>query len=124
METSTSHLLLCIMCVCHQVKVSGADQRGCPFSFVKEVTVSGGGRKVVCGEEPFVATVPCPSEEGGARASGGVAIEVVFHSHYGEPPLTLPVSPDQPLEMIHISFDPFTGQWSVQRDKEEVMETQ
>ena len=98
--------------------MTGADQRGYPFSFVKEVAVSGGGRKVVCGVEPFEATVPCPSPGGGARAEGCVVIEVLFHAHYGEPPLSLPVCVDQPLEMINISFDHLTRLWSVERQAE------
>lgn len=84
--------------MCHippvQVGVAGADQFGYPFSFVKEVVVTGVEKKVLCREEPFVATVPCPSQEGGASKEGGVVIEVVFHGHYGEPPMTLPVSVD------------------------------
>ena len=77
-----------------QVGVSGADQFGYPFSFVKEVVVRGVEKKVQCREEPFVATVPRPSGEGGAMKEGSVTIEVVFHGHYGEPALTLPVSID------------------------------
>ena len=77
-----------------QVGVAGADQFGYPFSFVKEVVVRGVEKKVQCREEPFVATVPRPSGEGGAMKEGGVTIEVVFHGHYGEPALTLPVSID------------------------------
>ena len=74
--------------------MGGADQLGYPFSFLKEVTVTSGGRKTVCREEPFVATVPHPCQEGGAKKEGGVVIEVVFHAHYGEPPITLPVNVD------------------------------
>ena len=67
--------------------MAGADHLGYPFSFLKEVTVASAGRKTACREEPFVATVPYPSQ-------GGVVIEVVFHAHYGEPPMTLPVNVD------------------------------
>lgn len=77
-----------------QVGVAGADQFGYPFSFVKEVSVTGMERKVTCRQEPFMATVPCPSGKDGAGKKGGVAIEVVFHGHYGEPVMTLPVSVD------------------------------
>ena len=99
-----------------QVSVSGADQLGYPFSFLKKVTVTSGGRKTECCEEPFVATVPRPSQEGGAGKEGGVVIEVEFHAHYGEPPITLPVNVDQALEMVDISFNPFLGQWDIKRD--------
>lgn len=77
-----------------QVSVSGADQLGYPFSFLKKVTVASGGRKIECCVEPFMATVPLPNWEGGAKKEEGVAIEVVFHAHYGEPPITLPVNVD------------------------------
>ena len=89
--------------------MAGADDLGYPFSFVKEVTVSGGGEKIKCWEEPFKATV------GVAKEGGSVAIEVVFHGHYGEPVLSLPVRVDQSLEMVSISFNPFLAQWTVQR---------
>ena len=74
--------------------MSGADELGYPFSFLKEVTVVSGEKKTVCVKEPFVATVPHPSQVGGAKKEGGVCIEVVFHAHYGEPPMTLPVNVD------------------------------
>ena len=78
-----------VQCLC-QVSVTGADHLGYPFSFVKEVTVvSSDGRKTVCREEPFVTTVPY---QGGGE--GGVAIEVMFHGHYGEPMMSLPVNID------------------------------
>ena len=77
-----------------QVTVSGADKLGYPFSFLRKVTMTSGGTKIECRKEPFTATVPHPSREGGARKAVGVAIEVVFHAHYGEPPLTLPVNLD------------------------------
>ena len=96
-----------------QVSVAGGDQLGNPFSFVKEVTVSGGGKKVRCCKEPFEATV------GVAKEGGGVAIEVVFHGHYGEPPLSLSVRDDLFQEMVHISFDPFLQQWTVKRGEGE-----
>ena len=99
-----------------QVSVAGADHLGNPFSFVKEVTVSGGGKKVRCCEEPFEATV------GVAKEGGGVAIEVVFHGHYGEPPLSLSVRDDLFLELVDISFDPFLQQWAVKRDEDEEKE--
>jgi NAD-dependent SIR2 family protein deacetylase len=98
-----------------EVSVSGADQLGYPFSFLKKVTVTSGGRKTECCEEPFVASVPRPSQEGGAGKEGCVVIEVEFHAHYGEPPITLPVNVDQALEMVDISFNPFLGQWDIER---------
>ena len=72
--------------------MSGADELGYPFSFLKEVAVVSGEKKTVCVKEPFVATVPHPSEGGGAKKEADVCIEVVFHAHYGEPPMTLPVN--------------------------------
>ena len=75
-----------------------------------------GGEKIRCREEPFKATV------GVAKEGGGVAIEVVFHGHYGEPALSLPVRVDQSLEMVTISFNPFLAQWTVQQDEEKEKE--
>ena len=74
--------------------MSGADHLGYPFSFLKEVTVASAGRKTACREEPFIATVPYPSQGGGAKKEGGVVIEVAFRAHYGEPLMTLPVNVD------------------------------
>ena len=88
--------------------MSGADHLGYPFSFVKEVAVSGGGKKMECREEPFKARV---------GVAGGVAIDVMFHGHYGEPPLSLPVRVGQSLEMVSLSFNPLTSQWEVLRDE-------
>ena len=81
--------------------------------------MSSGDKKIVCDEEPFVTSVPYPSSVGGAREKVGVVIEVLFHAHYGEPPLSVPVNVDQSLEMINISFNPFIRQWSVHRDEDE-----
>ena len=75
--------------------------------------MSGGGKKVTCSEEPFKATV------GVAGDGGGVAIEVVFHAHYGEPALTLPVRVGQSQEMVSLSFDPLLGHWDVLREGDE-----
>ena len=97
-----------------QVSVAGTDNLGHPFSFVKEVTVSGGEKKVTCSEEPFKATV------GVAGNGGGVAVEVMFHAHYGEPVLTLPVRVGQSQEMVSLSFDPLLGHWDVLREGDKV----
>ena len=61
-----------------------------------------------CREEPFKARV---------GVAGGVAIDVMFHGHYGEPPLSLPVRVGQSLEMVSLSFNPLTSQWEVLRDE-------
>ena len=45
------------------------------------------GKTVMCAKEPFVATVP-------VKEGGGMAVEVGFHAHYGEPPLKLSVRLD------------------------------
>ena len=74
--------------------MSGADNLGYPFSFLKGVVVTSAGERVSCGKEPFVATVPLPKKGGGAGKEGGVVVQVGFHAHYGEPALTLPVNLD------------------------------
>ena len=73
----------------------------------------GGGEKVWCTEEPFTTPVSVGKE------GGGVAIEAVFHAHYGEPALSLPVRVDKSREVVSISFNPFLRQWGVQRGGEE-----
>ena len=76
--------------------------------------MSGGEKKVTCSEEPFKATV------GVAGNGGGVAVEVMFHAHYGEPVLTLPVRVGQSQEMVSLSFDPLLGHWDVLREGDKV----
>ena len=85
--------------------------------------------------EPFTLLVEC-----GEREEVGVAVRVGFHSHYGEPPLDLPLVvqrgngecvsvaigeevKDLPLSfsisaghvMVSLEYNPFTQEWGVTR---------
>ncbi len=64
----------------HQVYVEGRDQEDHPFSFLKSVSFSGAGKSTTCDEEPYTVLT---------RAGAALKVNLVFHSHYSEPPLNL-----------------------------------
>ncbi len=68
----TMHALL-------QVCVEGRDQEDHPFSFLKSVSFSGADQNTTCNNEPYTVLT---------GAGSALKLNLVFHSHYGEPPLS------------------------------------
>ena len=70
-----------------QVVVEGKDMEGLPFAFINAIHVKVDSKAVASldysGQKPFQCLVPDEAKK--------VVATLEFHSHYGEPPLDIPV---------------------------------
>ena len=80
------HWFLYFLLIC-QVVVEGKDAEGLPFAFLKSVQFKVGGQ--VVGKVNFSGgkSLQCLLPE----KTKTVLVTLEFHSHYGEPPLDIPV---------------------------------
>lgn len=78
--------------------MEGKDAEGLPFAFIKRVEFKVEGQVVgkvnFSGGKPFQFSVLSEAKK--------VVVMLVFHSHYGEPPLDIP-----------IDVTPGSGRWSL-----------
>lgn len=99
-----------------KVAVQGADAEGYPFSFLKEIQIQWSGKSFPLTKEPFELVVECGAEE------KEMGVTVVFHAHYGEPPVKEPLRiTGGRVERVVLSleFNPFTLQWGVTRSDQD-----
>lgn len=80
--------------------VTGVDvEEDIPYSFIQSATVEG-KREI---KEPFTFSLPTSTKS--------TDINLSFHGHYREPPLTLTYNPDDGVCFYWMTYDISTGEW-------------